>query len=255
LQFCNIAVTLVLYFSGLINESLEMMITRNAIHILIVDDEEDICEILKFNLESEGFNVDTVTSAEEALQKKLEKYQLFLLDVMMKGMSGYRLADEIRKRRKLESPIFFITAKNTENDKLTGFSVGADDYITKPFSIKEVVARIKAALKRTDGIHESITEVATIKIGEIELDVEKKCLIVEGAKEDLTPIEFQLMQVLMKSPGRIFGREQLLNQIWRDVNVTDRTVDVHITRLRKKLGNYGTSLITRKGYGYCFKID
>jgi DNA-binding response OmpR family regulator len=231
------------------------MIARNSVHILVVDDEEDICEILKFNLEAEGFHVDSVTSAEEALHKKLEKYQLFLLDVMMKGMSGFRLADEIRKRKRLVAPIFFITAKNTENDKLTGFSVGADDFITKPFSIKEVVARIKAVLRRSDGNSDSITETASLKVAGIELDIEKKRLIVDDNKEDLTPIEFQILQILMKSPGRIFGREQFLENIWRDVNVTDRTVDVHITRLRKKLGPYGGYLVTRKGYGYCFEVD
>jgi len=231
------------------------MITRNAIHILVVDDEEDICDILKFNLESEGFNVDTVNSAEEALGKKLEKYQLFLLDIMMKGMSGYRLADEIRKKRMVKAPILFITAKNTENDKLTGFSVGADDYITKPFSIKEVVARIKAVIRRSDSLNETIIEPSKLKIEGIELNIEKKRLIVDGEREDLTPIEFQLLLILMKNPGRIFGRDQILSNIWRDVNVTDRTVDVHITRLRKKLGNYGNYLVTRKGYGYCFEID
>ena len=231
------------------------MITRNSVHILVVDDEEDICEILKFNLEAEGFNVDAVNSAEEAVHKKLEKYQLFLLDIMMKGMSGFRLADEIRKRKKLSAPIFFITAKNTENDKLTGFSVGADDFITKPFSIKEVVARIKAVLRRSDGNSDDIVESGSVKIAGIELDFEKKRLIVDGVKEDLTPIEFQILQILMKNPGRIYGREQFLNNIWRDVNVTDRTVDVHITRLRKKLGPYENYLVTRKGYGYCFEID
>lgn len=231
------------------------MIAGNTVHILVVDDEEDICEILKFNLESEGFHVDAVTSSEEAMKKKLEKYRLFILDVMMKGMSGYRLADEIRKRRKLEAPIFFITARNSENDKLTGFSVGADDYITKPFSIKEVVARIKAILRRSDGADEASGEEAKISIAGIELDLEKKRLTVEGNKEDLTPIEFQILQMLIKNPGRIFGREQFLDHIWRDVNVTDRTVDVHITRLRKKLGKFGSCLVTRKGYGYCFEID
>ncbi len=231
------------------------MILRNPIHILVVDDEEDICEILKFNLESEGFQVDVVTSAEDAMKKKLEKYQLFLLDVMMKGMSGYRLADEIRKRRKLDAPLFFITAKNSENDKLTGFSVGADDFITKPFSIKEVVARIKAVLRRSDGAGDPLTETTKISIAGIELDIEKKRLTVDGSREDLTPIEFQILLMLMKNPGRIFGREQFLDHIWRDVNVTDRTVDVHITRLRKKLGKYGAYLVTRKGYGYCFEID
>ncbi|MBN1792032.1 MAG: response regulator transcription factor [Bacteroidales bacterium] len=231
------------------------MILRNPIHILVVDDEEDICEILKFNLESEGFQVDAVTSAEDAMKKKLEKYQLFLLDVMMKGMSGYRLADEIRKRRKLDVPLFFITAKNSENDKLTGFSVGADDFITKPFSIKEVVARIKAVLRRSEGAGDPLTEATKISIAGIELDIEKKRLSVDGNREDLTPIEFQILHMLMKNPGRIFGREQFLDHIWRDVNVTDRTVDVHITRLRKKLGKYGINLVTRKGYGYCFEID
>lgn len=231
------------------------MNTYNAIHILVVDDEEDICEILKFNLESEGYNVDTVNSAEEAMQKKLDKYHLFLLDIMMKGMSGYRLADEIRNKKKLDALIFFITAKNTENDKLTGFSVGADDYITKPFSIKEVVARIKAVLRRSDQTGDIASELATIKMAGIELDIEKKRLIVDGVKEDLTPIEFQLLHILMKNPGRIFGRDQFLDYIWRDVNVTDRTVDVHITRLRKKLGSYGKYLITRKGYGYCLEMD
>ena len=119
-------------------------------HILVVDDEEDICEILKFNLESEGYAVDTVNSAEEALHKKLERYQLFLLDMMMKGMSGYKLADEIRKRKKISTPIIFITAKNSENDKLTGFSLGADDFITKPFSVKEIIARVKAVIRRSE---------------------------------------------------------------------------------------------------------
>ncbi|HLO58571.1 MAG TPA: response regulator transcription factor [Bacteroidales bacterium] len=231
------------------------MITRNGVHILVVDDEEDICEILKFNLESEGFQVDAVTSSEDALNKRLEKYQLFLLDVMMKGMSGYRLADEIRKRRKINAPFVFITAKNTENDKLTGFSVGADDYITKPFSIKEVVARIKAVIRRFDKSDNILDTPASIKVAGIELDIEQKRLIVDGIKEDLTPIEFQLFLILMKNPGRIFGREQILDNIWRDVNVTDRTVDVHITRLRKKLGAYGSCLVTRKGYGYCFEIQ
>jgi two-component system, OmpR family, alkaline phosphatase synthesis response regulator PhoP len=226
----------------------------NAVHILIVDDEEDLCEILKFNLESEGYRVDAVTSSEEAIQKKLEQYQLFLLDIMMKGISGFRLADEIRKRKKISAPIIFITAKNTENDKLTGFTVGADDYITKPFSIKEVLARVKAVLRRTVA-SESYPATGSIILSGIELDIEKKRLTVDGEKRDLTPIEFQLLHLLLRNPGRIFEREQFLDSIWRDIQVTDRTVDVHITRLRKKLGPYGRFLITRKGYGYCFEMD
>jgi DNA-binding response OmpR family regulator len=225
------------------------------IHILVVDDEEDICEILKFNLESEGYAVDTVTSSEEALRKKLEKYQLFLLDVMMKGMSGFKLADEIRKRRKMTTPIIFITARNTENDKLTGFSVGADDFITKPFSIKEIIARVKAVFRRSEQLTASVAVETVIEVLGIALDTEKKRLFIDGERKDLTPIEFQLLYLLLQHQGRIFTREQILDTVWRDVSVTERTVDVHITRLRKKLGPYEKYLVTRKGYGYCFEIE
>lgn len=229
---------------------------NTRIHILVVDDEEDICEILKFNLESEGYIVDTVTSGEEALGSRLEQYQLFLLDIMMKGISGLRLADEIRKRRKIAAPVIFITARSSENDKLTGFSVGADDYITKPFSVKEVTARIKAILRRSEKkTEEGSQKEGIIAVSGLELDMDKKRLSVDGVKKDLTPIEFQILQMLMKSPGRIFGRDQLLDSVWKDVQVTDRTVDVHITRLRKKLGVYDRLLITRKGYGYCFETE
>ncbi len=223
--------------------------------ILIVDDEEDICEILKFNLESEGYMVDTVNSAEEALALKVDRYQLFLLDVMMKGMSGYKLADEIRKRKKINTPIIFITAKNSENDKLTGFSLGADDFITKPFSVKEIIARVKAVSRRAESRSGGEKPEDSIKVAGIELDLEKKRLTIDGQREDLTPIEFQLLYMLLKNPGRIFDRDQILDFIWRDVSVTERTVDVHVTRLRKKLGDYGKYLVTRKGYGYCFEMD
>ena len=223
--------------------------------ILIVDDEEDICEILKFNLQSEGYAVDTVNSAEEALTKKIDKYQLFLLDVMMKGMSGYKLADEIRKRKKISTPIIFITAKNSENDKLTGFSLGADDFITKPFSVKEIVARVKAVIRRGEGRLDNEVLENVIRIAGIELDLGKKRLAIDGKREDLTPIEFQLLYMLLNNPGRIFDRDQILDFIWKDVSVTERTVDVHVTRLRKKLGDYGKYLVTRKGYGYCFEMD
>jgi two-component system, OmpR family, alkaline phosphatase synthesis response regulator PhoP len=230
------------------------MAELKAYRILIVDDEEDICEILKFNLESEGYIVDTVNSAEEALALKIDKYQLFLLDVMMKGMSGYKLADEIRKRKKIITPIIFITAKNSENDKLTGFSLGADDFITKPFSVKEIIARVKAVSRRAESRGSNNPE-DIIKVAGIELDLEKKRLRIDGHREDLTPIEFQLLYMLLKNPGRIFDRDQILDFIWRDVSVTERTVDVHVTRLRKKLGDYGKYLVTRKGYGYCFEMD
>jgi two-component system, OmpR family, alkaline phosphatase synthesis response regulator PhoP len=231
------------------------MIDHSVNRILVVDDEEDICEILKFNLESEGYVVDTVNSAEEALVLRIDRYHLFLLDIMMKGLSGYKLADEIRKRKKLSTPIIFITAKNSENDKLTGFSLGADDFITKPFSVKEIVARVKAVIRRSDALKPEAVGIPAIKVSGIELDTEKKRLTIDGKREDLTPIEFQLLHMLLRNQGRIFDRDQILDTVWRDVNVTERTVDVHVTRLRKKLGAYGRYLVTRKGYGYCFEMD
>ncbi len=231
------------------------MITNFKSRILVVDDEDDICEIIKFNLESEGFLVDTVNSAEQALKKPLDSYDLFLLDIMMKGMSGYMLADELRKKKRLTKPIIFLTAKNSENDKLTGFTLGADDYITKPFSIREMIARIKAVLRRSGQNMDQEMKDAKLKVLGLELDFEKKRLYVDGTKTDVTPNEYKILQLLMKSPGSTFTREQILNFAWRDVTVIDRTIDVHITRLRKKLGKYGKKLISRSGYGYCLEID
>jgi len=223
--------------------------------ILVVDDEDDICEIIKFNLEAEGFNVDTVNSSEQALKKPLENYDLFLLDIMMKGMSGYMLADELKRKKRLEKPIIFLTAKNTENDKLTGFTLGADDYITKPFSIRELTARVKAVLKRAGGSIVNQTKETRLKALGLELDFEKKRLFVDGDKTDITPNEYKILQLLMRNPGSTFSREQILNFAWNEVMVTDRTVDVHITRLRKKLGKYGKNLISRSGYGYCLETE
>lgn len=227
---------------------------QDQYNILVVDDEEDICEVIKFNLEAEGYKVVTSLSAEEALEKSLKKYNLFILDIMMKGMSGFRLADEIRNRRKLETPVIFLTAKNTENDKLTGFSLGAEDYITKPFSVRELVARVKVVLKRKES--RKTDDISNIKISGIELDQEKKKLYADGKKISLTPHEYQIMLLLLKNYGKVFTREEILNYAWKDNSyVLERTVDVHITRLRKKLGNYGKFLISRTGHGYCFEID
>ena len=230
------------------------MKTSDIPFILVVDDEEDICEIIKFNLESEGFRVETANSAEEALQKSLSRYHLFILDIMMKGMSGFRLADEIHNKKKLKTPVIFLTAKSTENDKLTGFSLGADDYITKPFSVRELIARVKAVMRRPNP--QEIQEHANLKIAGLELDQEKKTLFMEGARVDLTPHEYYIMMLLLNNTGKVFTREEILNYAWKDnINVLDRTVDVHITRLRKKLGEYGKNIVSRSGHGYCFEID
>lgn len=230
------------------------MRTTDAPFILVIDDEEDICEIIRFNLESEGFRVDTANSAEEALQKPLTKYHLFIFDIMMKGMSGFKLADEVRNKKKLKTPVIFLTAKNTENDKLTGFSLGADDYITKPFSVRELIARVKAIMRRPN--LQEVAEAGNIKIEGLELDQEKKKLFMEGTRVDLTPHEYYIMMLLLNNTGKVFTREEILNYAWKDnINVLDRTVDVHITRLRKKLGKYGKCIISRSGHGYCFEIE
>ena len=221
--------------------------------ILIVDDEEDICEILQFNLESEGFETDVAYSAEEAVTRKLKKYNLILLDVMMGKMSGFRLAEKIRKEFGLSVPIIFLTAKDTENDVVTGFNIGADDYIPKPFSIKEVVVRVKAVLRRSSGEIQTIEPVITS--GNFKLDTEVKRLLIGDKKIDLTRKEFEVMRLLMENEGRIFPREDILSRVWSDdVVVTDRTVDVNITRLRKKLGEFGKWIRNKSGFGYYFEV-
>jgi DNA-binding response OmpR family regulator len=224
----------------------------NEYNILVVDDEEDICEILQFNLENEGFHVETVFSAEEALSKKLEKYDLFILDIMMSGMSGLKLTDYIKSKKKLKTPVMFLTAKDTENDTITGFTVGADDYITKPFSIREVIARVKAILRRSVLTEEKKQK--NIKINDLELDSVKKKIFIKNKPVKLTKKEFNILYTLMQHPGMVFSRDELLEIVWEDeVYVLARTVDVNITRLRKKLGKYGKYIISRSGYGYCFE--
>lgn len=221
--------------------------------ILVVEDEEDLCEILKFNLESEGFLVDVANSAEEAALLKLERYDVFLLDVMMGKMSGFRLAEKIRRERNLETPVIFLTARDTENDLLTGFSLGADDYIAKPFSVREVIARVKAVLKRTGGKGE--TE-ENVEIDDLKIDVKTKQVLVKDESANLTRTEFEIILLLAAHPDRIFSRDEIISKVWPDdVVVSDRTVDVHVARIRKKLGDYGRMLVNRSGYGYRFEPD
>jgi len=219
--------------------------------ILIVDDEKDLCEILQFNLESEGFEIDIAHSGEEALKQDIQDYDLILLDVMMEGVSGYKVANMIRKELKLTVPIIFLTAKIEENDILTGFNVGGDDYIAKPFSIKEVVARIKAILKRGSGTGQ---ESNVIGIGDLKIDLKKKIITISGENINLTRKEFEILSLLAKNMGQYISREEILKRIWKDdVIVTERNVDVNIARLRKKIGEYGASIKGKSGYGYCFQ--
>jgi DNA-binding response OmpR family regulator len=219
--------------------------------ILIVDDEEDLCEIIQFNLEGEGYETEVAYSAEDAQEKDLKKFDLILLDVMMGKMSGFKLASIIRNEHKLTVPIIFITARTTENDLLTGFNLGGDDYITKPFSIHELTARVKAVLSRTK-IKTSEVE-PNIKINELELNFSRRELNIKDEPIVLTRKEFEILNFLMKNNGRVFSREEILKTIWEDdIIVADRTVDVHVTRLRKKMNEYGKYLKNKAGYGYCF---
>lgn len=222
--------------------------------ILVVDDEEDLCEILKFNLETEGYEVDTAFSAEEALKKNLSGYQLLLLDVMMGEMSGFKMASTLRKDESTaKTPIIFLTAKDTENDMLTGFNLGADDYISKPFSIRQVVARVKAVLRRT--AEKSQAEGSKrLEYETLSLDTKRIKATVDGEEIPLTKKEFEILKLLLENKGNVFSREEILNRIWKDeVYVLDRTIDVNITRLRKKIGPYGKNIVTRLGFGYCFE--
>lgn len=228
--------------------------------ILIVDDEEDLCRILQFNLENEGYEVLSVHSGEEALSVVDKSFDLVLLDVMMGGINGFETANILRKEKHFNVPIIFLTARDTENDMLTGFSLGADDYISKPFSIKEVNARVKAILARTKSFRTSDTVVsapATGNIGSKEdgfsVDYDRKDVLIEGIPAQLTRREFELLRLLVENPNRVFSREEILKTVWpEDGCVLDRTVDVHITRLRKKMKKYGSSIMNRSGYGYYY---
>ncbi|MBO5016615.1 MAG: response regulator transcription factor [Parabacteroides sp.] len=228
----------------------------NDYRILVVDDEEDLCEILKFNLENEGYIVDTANSAEEALMMNLTNYHLFLLDVMMGEISGFKMASMIKKNKDTAHiPIIFITAKDTENDTITGFNIGADDYISKPFSLREVIARVKAVIRRTAIVKEKGKEEELSYKG-LSLNVTQKKVCIDGNEVSLTKKEFEILLLLLQNKGRVFSREDILGKVWKEeVFVLDRTIDVNITRLRKKVGEYGKCIVTRLGYGYCFECE
>lgn len=225
----------------------------NDYPILVVDDEEDLCEILKYNLEMEGYTVDTANSAEEALKLNLTDYRLLLLDVMMGEISGFKMASLLKKNPETaQIPIIFITAKDTENDTLTGFNLGADDYISKPFSLKEVSARVRAVLRRTSTVQTPAEDVLLYR--GLTVNLPQKKVTIDGEETSLTKKEFEILALLLQHPGRVFSREDILTRVWNDeVYVLDRTIDVNITRLRKKIGVYGKQIVTRLGYGYCFE--
>jgi two-component system, OmpR family, alkaline phosphatase synthesis response regulator PhoP len=226
--------------------------------ILVVDDEPDICEILKFNLENQGYFVDTANSAEEAIGMGVAQYHLLLLDVMMDKMSGFAMAKHLKENQDTaQIPIIFVTAKDTENDTLTGFNLGADDYISKPFKLGEVTARVKAVLRRTakplpSDVAEKELKILSFK--DLVVDLQSKNVSIIGNEVILTKKEYEILCLLMQKVGYVFSREQILDKVWpNDVTVLERSVDVNIARLRKKLGEYASCIVSRTGYGYSFK--
>ncbi len=230
--------------------------------ILVIDDEESVCEILKYNLEKEGFQVETAYSAEEALEMDLEKFQLFMVDIMMGDLSGFDFAKRLRNVTATENiPIIFCSALNEEDEKVMGLNIGADDYVTKPFSIGEVLARVRAVLRRArqnaqipaapavDSEYEPDLTFKTLRI-----DRNEKISYLDGQPLQLTRTEFEILEFFLTHRNRIYSRREIISNVWgEDVVVTNRTIDTNITRLRKKLGDYSANIVTRQGFGYGFK--
>ena len=226
--------------------------------ILIVDDEETLCEVLKLNLEIEGYDVDVAFSAEEALQLDLKGYSLILLDIMMGEISGIKMARMLKADPATANiPIIFCTAKDSEDDMVMGLNLGADDYITKPYTLRNVIARVKSVLRRasvskSEAVPSSVNSV--LEVEGLKLDMEFKKCTVDGTEVKLTRKEFELLAYLIQHRGKICSREQILSRVWSDeVILLDRTIDVNITRLRSKIGPYGSYIVTRSGFGYGFR--
>ena len=220
--------------------------------ILVVDDEESICEILKFNLEVNGYDVDVAYSAEEAMKMHPEHYSLILLDIMMGEMSGFQMARILKEKPETARvPIIFCTAKDTENDTVAGLNIGADDYIAKPFSLSEVMARVIGVIRRTS---QAETEPECLSYEDLHLYLQSKQCFIGKEEVQLTKKEFEILKLFLSLKGVIFSRSEILSRVWEgDVVVLDRTIDVNITRLRKKIGDYGKHIVTRNGYGYGFE--
>lgn len=257
-----VALTLNLHYFSMENN-------LDKFRILVVDDEEDIRDILQYNLQNAGYVADTASSSEEALFKMKNSYHLLLLDIMMDGISGLKMAQLLREEYNNNVPIIFISALDSENDVVSGFSKGGDDYIPKPFSIKEVLARVKAVLARCYSSSQSAGNPAPAKIphaghvpdGEVfihkslKIDYEKKMVLIDGQEVTLTKKENEILALLAKNPNKIFSRDEILQMVWKEESyVLERTVDVHIARLRKKMGPCGEWIVNRSGYGYCLHI-
>ena len=226
--------------------------------ILIVDDEETLCEVLKLNLENEGYDVDIAFSAEQALTLDLKSYSLILLDIMMGEISGIKMAKMLKADvTTADIPIIFTTARDTEDDMVMGLNIGADDYIMKPYTVRNVIARVRTVLRRTTGNKGTTAATEKPNVLQVEglvLDLEFKRCVVDGTEVKLVKKEFELLAYLISHRGKMCSREQILNRVWSDeVVVLDRTIDVNITRLRSKIGAYGSYIVTRSGFGYGFR--
>lgn len=237
------------------NEATNMEMKRR---ILVVDDEETLCDVLAFNLEAEGYEVDKAYSAEEALTRDLAAYDLILLDIMMGEISGIQLAKIMKSNQAMASvPIIFCTAKAAEEDMIRGLDLGADDYIAKPYSLNAVLARIRAVLRRTGATSSSAASAedtdGVVAFGGLRLSSRTRVCTVDGVEVRMPRKEFEILYKLLANRGQVFSRAQLLSEIWpEEVVVVDRVIDVNITRIRQKIGPYGRHIVTRSGYGYGF---
>lgn len=219
--------------------------------ILVVDDERSLCDILLYNLSMAGYEAVAAFSAEEALEKEPAGFDLILLDVMLPGLSGYELAKKLKTDTVTSGiPIVFLSAMGAEDDRLHGFDLGADDYIPKPFSVREVLARIKAVLGRTSQAHSVIQE---LSYEGLKLNMVNKSVTADGEEIQLTKTEYEVLKLFLEHRGQVFSRQEILDRVWpQGVVVSDRTVDVNITRMRKKIGRYSSCIVPRQGFGYLF---
>lgn len=224
--------------------------------IFVIDDEEDIRDIIQINLRAEGYDILCYPSAEEAL-KGLESLvpDLFILDIMMPGIDGFEFCRHIRAAEAWKHiPVIFLSAKSDEIDKVLGLELGGDDYMTKPFSVKELKSRVKAMFRRMSRPEAGVPSSRVLIHEGIELNPDHFSLTVDGAGVDLTKTEFEILRLLLENPGKVFTRDNIIDSIkGQDVYVIDRTIDVHVMNLRKKLGRYKNVIKTFSGVGYGFK--
>lgn len=223
--------------------------------ILVVDDEETLCEVLKLNLQNEGYEVDIATSAEQALTYDVRSYALILLDIMMGEISGIQMAKILKSEPATASiPIIFCTARDSEDDMVRGLDLGADDYIMKPYTVRNVMARVRSVLRRTARQQDVVMPASDnlLQVEGLHLDMNLKECTVDGKQVKLTKTEYELLAFLMAHRGKIYSRDEIVHRVWGNVIVLERTIDVNITRLRSKIGPYGAYIVTRLGFGYGF---